>query len=111
MEKAMDEDKDLEAPSEATDEHTLPIDRDPPPAIDWGYTPPAVEPAPRARGASTRMLIIVAVLSGLIGGAVGAYAVPRRSGSSVSVERISDSGSSVGQTTLTGVAAVARSVM
>src|SRR5919108_251210 len=100
MEQAMDEEQEIEETSEETEERTHPIDREPPPAVDWAYETPAVPAAEKPR-ASMKIVIIAALLAGLIGGVVGAFAVPRSSG--VSVERISQPGSSVGQTTLTGV--------
>src|SRR5438309_506242 len=80
-----------------------------PPAPDWTFTPPpfAQEP-PRAR-TPWRAMLTVALIAGLLGGAIGAFAVPRKNG--VTIERVSATGSAVKQDLLTGVASVAQSVM
>jgi putative serine protease PepD len=79
---------------------------DPPfPYVDAYETPP---PPPRAR-APWRPMLIVALIAGLIGGAVGAFVVPK--GNGVTIERVSAPGAAVRQDLLTGVAAVAQDVM
>ncbi len=54
-------------------------------------------------------MLTVALIAGLLGGAIGAFAVPRKNG--VTIERVSATGSAVKQDLLTGVASVAQSVM
>jgi putative serine protease PepD len=56
-------------------------------------------------------MLTVALIAGLLGGAIGAFAVPRKNG--VTIERVSTAatGSAVKQDLLTGVASVAQSVM
>ncbi|MGZ4207651.1 MAG: S1C family serine protease [Actinomycetota bacterium] len=65
------------------------------------------EPPARARG-PWRIMIVVALVAGLAGGAIGGFAFPHKS--SVTVERVSQPSSTVKQDLLTGVAAVARNV-
>ena len=75
--------------------------------FEWTPTPPSPAP-PRAR-APWRAILTVALIAGLLGGAIGAFAVPRKG--SVTIERVSATGSAVKQDLLTGVASVAQSVM
>jgi len=79
------------------------------PATPFEWTPTPPSPAlPRAR-APWRAILTVALIAGLLGGAIGAFAVPRKG--SVTIERVSATGSAVKQDLLTGVASVAQSVM
>jgi len=74
---------------------------------EWTF-PSQPPPPPRAR-TPWRAMLTVALIAGLLGGAIGAFAVPRNSG--VTIERVSATGSAVKQDLLTGVASVAQSVM
>jgi len=98
-------------PGAASEPATEPAQRAYPPETvpipAWSPAPAAYEP-PRAR-APWRAILISALIAGLLGGAIGAFAVPRKSG--VTIERVSATGSAVKQDLLTGVAAVAQSVM
>ena len=106
------------APPEPTADITEPVAEQP--AVDVLTEPVVEQPAwfgvpvappyeaPRAR-TPWRALIVVALIAGLGGGAIGAFAVPRKSG--ITIERVSTSGSTVKSDLLTGVASVAQSVM
>ena len=98
-------------PGAASDPVTEPAARAYPPETvpipAWSPAPAAYEP-PRSR-TPWRAILISALIAGLLGGAIGAFAVPRKSG--VTIERVSATGSAVKQDLLTGVASVAQSVM
>ena len=80
----------------------------------WEDAGPGIEPEPVVvppppRPKIGKAVVLVALMSGLLGGAVGAFAFTRTSKGSVIVERVG--ATAVGQSNLTGVAAVARDVM
>ena len=95
---------------------TEPRASDVPPALpaspatpfEWTPAPPQPPVQPRAR-TPWRAMLTVALIAGLLGGAIGAFAVPRKN--AVTIERVSATGSAVKQDLLTGVASVAQSVM
>src|SRR5438094_1930429 len=79
-----------------------------PPAPEWTF--PSSPPTAQHRARTPwRAMLTVALIAGLLGGAIGAFAVPRKNG--VTIERVSATGSVVKQDLLTGVASVAQSVM
>src|SRR5260221_2330741 len=98
-----------EVPPEPDVTHELPVQSvEIPPAPEWSF--PSQPPAPPARARTPwRAMLTVALIAGLLGGAIGAFAVPRKNG--VTIERVSTTGSAVKQDLLTGVASVAQSVM